>query len=527
MGKKMIVDKDSLTPIADKFRGILEIPSDATFPLSEFPNMIQNASDKSRWEGHQEGYSGGYSEGHQAGLGQGYGEGKLDLVQNTESLQATVSGKTLCLTDISPIEHALEVRVSNKNHFDISKVTSGDYVINNNDGSLTVNIPSNSQGYYADTPNTLIDYAPDLCVGAAYTLSFGTSGTAKHIYLSEARVRWDVGKSLTITQEMLNSRVTWYASGSGTTAIVSNIKIEYTPYVENLPVATISVSDNEEFNNSTQYTSRADGTFVAISSIYPTTFIFLDTIDNNIVAECHYIKDIDKAVETSEEQGRQQQYDEFWDSFQNNGKEYNYQFAFAGYQWNDTNFKPKYDIVLGVGYTGQSMFWSCPVTNIAETLERQGVRLDTTNCGYWTSMFQLVESIRIPELNCTHAMDYNNNGLYMTFYNAKVETFDKLVVVENVKYTSTFQGCTNLKNIVFEGVIGQPINFQWSTLLTKESMLSIMSHLSETSSGMTLTLSKVAVNKAFETSEGANDGSTSAEWVALVATKPNWTISLV
>ena len=41
-----------------------------------------------------------------------------------------------------------------------------------------------------------------------------------------------------------------------------------------------------------------------------------------------------------------------------------------------------------------------------------------------------------------------------------------------------------------------------------------------------LTFSEEAVNKAFETSEGANDGSNSTEWKALADTKKNWTITL-
>ena len=192
-----------------------------------------------------------------------------------------------------------------------------------------------------------------------------------------------------------------------------------------------------------------------------------------------YGKGYADGIQESVEDGKQQQYNEFWDSFQNNGKEYNYQYAFAGYQWNDTNFKPKYDIVIGAGYTGTNMFWSCPVTNIAESLERQGVRLDTTNCGYFSSMFQNAVSTRIPEINATHAMDYNGNGLHNTFLNANVETIDKLVVVENVRFVSTFNGCTNLKNIVFEGVIGQDINLQWSTKLTHDSLMSAINTLKD------------------------------------------------
>lgn len=172
--------------------------------------------------------------------------------------------------------------------------------------------------------------------------------------------------------------------------------------------------------------------------------------------------------------GKQAEYDRFWDSYQNNGNRSDYQYAFAG--WKDAVFKPKYNIVLGAGYTGTNMFWGCGVGNIAEALEGQGVILDTTMCGYFSSMFQNAKTVRIPVLNCTHAMDYNTNGLQATFLSSTVETIDKLIVPEVLKYTSTFQGCTNLKNITFEGTIGRDINMQWCPL-TPESAWSVVQHL--------------------------------------------------
>lgn len=210
-------------------------------------------------------------------------------------------------------------------------------------------------------------------------------------------------------------------------------------------------------------------------------------------------------------------YDAFWDAYQDNGNRLNYQYSFCAMGWNDNTFKPKYDLTLGKGYTGTLMFWECYVTDLAETLEKQGIKLDTTLCGYMEKMFQNAKTKRVPELNCSHAMDYNSNGLNMTFINSQVETIDKLIVHEALVYKSTFQGCTNLKNIVFEGVIGQDINFQWSTLLSRPSIESIVNHLSDTASGKTLTLSKTAVNNAFSTEE----------WNTLVSTKSNWTITLV
>ena len=45
--------------------------------------------------------------------------------------------------------------------------------------------------------------------------------------------------------------------------------------------------------------------------------------------------------------------------------------------------------------------------------------------------------------------------------------------------------------------------------------------------GGTVEYSLKRINEIFETSAGANDGSESVAWEALVATKPNWTFSLV
>lgn len=249
----------------------------------------------------------------------------------------------------------------------------------------------------------------------------------------------------------------------------------------------------------------------------------------------------DKGLEAGKElggynEGYSKSESDFWDVYQQNGTRYNYQYAFCAVGWNDDTFKPKYDIILGSGYSGTNAFWECYVTDLAATLEKQGVRLDTTLCGYMQGMFQNSHTKRIPELNCTHATDYNAEyGLRYTFSNSSVETIDKLIVNESLMYTSAFQACRNLKNIVFDGVIGQDINFQWSTLLTRASIESIVNHLSDSATGKTLTLSKAAVDEEFAFFFAV--GNTSEEipgthpdnpyWWPLRNTKSNWEIAYV
>lgn len=84
-----------------------------------------------------------------------------------------------------------------------------------------------------------------------------------------------------------------------------------------------------------------------------------------------------------------------------------------------------------------------------------------------------------------------------------------------------------LRELRFQGSIKADLSISSSKLLSKSSIQSLLPCLSGTVSGKTLTLSLQAVDAAFETAEGAADGSSSAEWTALVDSKPNWTISLV
>ena len=92
--------------------------------------------------------------------------------------------------------------------------------------------------------------------------------------------------------------------------------------------------------------------------------------------------------------------------------------------------------------------------------------------------------------------------------------------------TDFMVGCVKMKDIRFVGLMSQNWGFYSSWDLSKDTIMNIMSCLSPSVSGKTLTLPRTAVDTAFETSAGANDGSTSAEWLALVESHSNWTISL-
>lgn len=90
-----------------------------------------------------------------------------------------------------------------------------------------------------------------------------------------------------------------------------------------------------------------------------------------------------------------------------------------------------------------------------------------------------------------------------------------------------FNYCQALKEVRFKGAVKVNLQLKESKKLSKASILSIFDCLADDVSDKALSLSLDAVNTAFETSSGAADGSASAEWTALVESKPNWTISLV
>lgn len=217
------------------------------------------------------------------------------------------------------------------------------------------------------------------------------------------------------------------------------------------------------------------------------------------------------------EAGRKAEYDEFWDMFQENGSRTDYRYAFAYTQWDDANFNPKYPIkIVGTAtytFVGTTFEWKDKVLE---------VDLSEATSLQWT--FRNNQFYHLGKCDLSSAA--SSNGTFAVCNN--LQSIAEIVSNENLTWNNDFQYDSNLETVIFSGVIAKSgLNFQWSTKLSKASITSIINCLSTTTSGLTVTLSKDAVNKAFETSEGANDGRTSTEWTSLIGTRSNWTISLL
>ena len=157
-------------------------------------------------------------------------------------------------SEIESVKNTIQVKDVGKNLFDISKVITNwntsinTGIKNNNDGTLTISSPPTSTTSIGLSPNTLKDYCPNLQVGDVVYLNATTTGTNKYIYLDVSASLWNFGTKRTITQNDLDSKVYWYASGVNTTATISDIMIstdggEYEPYQEN--ILNINLQGNE------------------------------------------------------------------------------------------------------------------------------------------------------------------------------------------------------------------------------------------------------------------------------------------
>ena len=111
---------------------------------------------------------------------------------------------------------------------------------------------------------------------------------------------------------------------------------------------------------------------------------------------------------------------------------------------------------------------------------------------------------------------------------SKLTTIPQLDTSNGTNFGNMFYGCSALTNLTIAGSINTSgMNLKSATKLSKASITSVVNALSASASGKSITFSKTAIDSAFETSSGAADGSTSDEWLNLIATKSNWTISLI
>ena len=159
-------------------------------------------------------------------------------------------------------------------------------------------------------------------------------------------------------------------------------------------------------------------------------------------------EEMDKAVADAIEDGKQAEYDRFWDDFQQNGERRHYWGGFC--RWSDETFKPKYPLVMKEhGYAFRdSMITVLPPITIVDS-----------------SVVQLLYDARY------------------------LKSVEKLTFQQRVtKFSTTFQNCTALEHIIIDGEIAGAVSFQHSSLLDNESIQSIIDSLVDLTGQTALTL---------------------------------------
>ena len=231
--------------------------------------------------------------------------------------------------------------------------------------------------------------------------------------------------------------------------------------------------------------------------------------------------DTSAAYEQGYTDGKQAQNEEFWNEITVNETRKDYEYAFYGSGWNDVSFNPERVIKPEKAV---SMFQK---SYINESLYTDN--LDFSACVTMQNCFN--DNTKVKRLKKIDArkVALGWNGMNYAFMNcSSLESIDEFYPPNTAKLFQTFTGCSSLKHIAFMSDIKtSDLNLSSCTLLDKASISSVVHSLSDDARGLSVTLSRAAVNKAFETSEGANDGAMSGAWVVLIGFKVNWTISLV
>lgn len=188
--------------------------------------------------------------------------------------------------------------------------------------------------------------------------------------------------------------------------------------------------------------------------------------------------------------------DNFWDSFQNNGERTDYNYAFYGSGWTSENFKPKYDLVVSsCSYMFAYSFLNG--LNLKETLIDLGLKLDTSNTNAISNMFISTGITVIPTIDCS------GKSTESAFVSKNILEIEKIIVNEKTSFSNTFMGANNLSKLTVEGNISKlGFNVQWSTLLSHDSLISILNALADkTGVAGTWTVTFGSTNKAKLTEE--------------------------
>ncbi len=184
------------------------------------------------------------------------------------------------------------------------------------------------------------------------------------------------------------------------------------------------------------------------------------------------------------EAGAKSEYDRFWDSYQNNGNGMLWGTSgFKGYEWNNKIFYPKYDIIPPSG-DPRSFFQFCGCSNLRERIDGRGLKVDLRNKPSLNMWFRQCATCELPDMDTSQCTNFTE----LVYQAANLHTIPRLNLTNATLLNNTFTGATALQNITFEGTIPISISFASCTLLTHESLMSIITALKDYSASTSTTV---------------------------------------
>lgn len=160
------------------------------------------------------------------------------------------------------------------------------------------------------------------------------------------------------------------------------------------------------------------------------------------------------------EKGKEVQKKELWESLIPENR-VSFQYAFGGGRWTDDTFQPTRTLI-------GSNFLRCFAESAIKTISQPIDASTVTSASYMQNMF----------------------------YNADVVTITELILSENTAFDSTtFRGCSALKNLKVTGTIGKNgFDISYAVNLSAASILSILKACKKESAAVTITLPKKCIN---------------------------------
>lgn len=233
------------------------------------------------------------------------------------------------------------------------------------------------------------------------------------------------------------------------------------------------------------------------------------------------------------EAGKKAEYDTFWDTFQQNGNRKSYRAAF-GSCFTTENFKPKYPIIPKRTYNHDNaeaeMFYYTNRDNPKNKIDLSNYPIDLshlndTYVGGNPTVFNnacvdniFVDLSNVPKVGVLFR--YSDSSTSPT--NIRLRITESLTSIDTDAFYYVGANTSDKVTLSFteDSVLAASLRLGQARRVTPECVRNIFRVMSDTVSGKTLTLKTEAVAYAF----GSVDN---AEWQALVASKPNWTISLI